>query len=214
MKNLLAAGTLFFSLLPILAQGTPDGKTPANEGVCNDLVLATPGLYGLCVAFCEAQDCEPNFSAMDPFQNCRPSNPKLLKIYNRRKRPNDPPMPCFLPQCPCFNEQEVREITPPWSESPVGEWIGCSAESPEVAIWHDSQPIGAWWRTAWTNENDPQRGDECFYDKYLGGPFPDNYVVRYHSLLPANNIIACRSLVKDWIAENGGCEGNTEPRSE
>ena len=32
---------------------TPDGETPANEGACDVLLGATPGLYGLCVAFCE-----------------------------------------------------------------------------------------------------------------------------------------------------------------
>ena len=32
------------------AQGTPDGETPANESVCDELQGATPGLYGLCVA--------------------------------------------------------------------------------------------------------------------------------------------------------------------
>ncbi len=40
---------------PAVAQ-TPDGATPANEGVCDDLKGFTPGLYGLSVAFCEAQD--------------------------------------------------------------------------------------------------------------------------------------------------------------
>lgn len=45
---------LFYS--PAFAQ-TPDGETPANEGVCDELIGLTPGLYGLCVAFCEAQDC-------------------------------------------------------------------------------------------------------------------------------------------------------------
>jgi hypothetical protein len=42
-----------------LAQ-TPDGQTPVNEGVCDELMESgiTKGLFGLCVAFCEAQDCD------------------------------------------------------------------------------------------------------------------------------------------------------------
>ena len=37
---------------------TPDDATPANEDVCLDLKNYTPGLYGLCVAYCEAQDLD------------------------------------------------------------------------------------------------------------------------------------------------------------
>ena len=43
---------------PAMAE-TPDGTTPANETVCDGLKTnATPGLYGLCVAYCEAQDLD------------------------------------------------------------------------------------------------------------------------------------------------------------
>ena len=46
------------ALLSVSAHAqTPDGLAPVNEGVCDDLIGGTPGLYGLCVAFCEAQDC-------------------------------------------------------------------------------------------------------------------------------------------------------------
>ena len=41
---------------------TPDGLPPANEGVCDSLQMAKPGLYGLCVAYCEALDC-PDLAA-------------------------------------------------------------------------------------------------------------------------------------------------------
>ena len=86
---------------------TPDGETPANDGVCDVLLGATPGLYGLCVAFCEAQDCEPDRGVDDPFAACRPSAPKLLEIYNRKKQPGDPDMPCLLPDCPCFATEDI-----------------------------------------------------------------------------------------------------------
>jgi len=36
------------------APAGPDGETPAEEQVCDDLNGA---LYGLCVAYCEAMDC-------------------------------------------------------------------------------------------------------------------------------------------------------------
>ena len=96
------------------AQGTPDGETPANEDVCDDLIDSTPGLYGLCVAFCEAQDCEATIDpgngevTFDP--DCRPSSAKLLANYNKRMAPDDPSMPCVNAVwggCPCWTEDEL-----------------------------------------------------------------------------------------------------------
>ena len=63
MKYLLTTFTtiiavvMFMTASPVLAQ-TPDGDTPAVETVCDSLQEdgITKGLYGLCVAFCEAQD--------------------------------------------------------------------------------------------------------------------------------------------------------------
>ena len=93
------------------AQGTPDGETPANEGVCDDLMFATPGLYGLCVAFCEAQDCEPDFSLDDPFEQCTPSSPMVLEAYDRRKGEGDPEMPCVQQTgCPCWSTEELADF--------------------------------------------------------------------------------------------------------
>ena len=96
---------------------TPDGETPANEDVCDVLIGGTPGLYGLCVGFCEAQDCEATF---DPATNeitfdssCKPSSDKLLTNYNKRAQPGDPPMPCLNvveAECPCWTEPELDLI--------------------------------------------------------------------------------------------------------
>ena len=103
--------------LPASAQ-TPDGETPANEGVCDGLFGLTPGLYGLCVAFCEAQDAEATF--VDPATGevtfaagSKPSNPKLLEIYDKKKAVDDPPMPCVnvvANECPCWTEAELDEV--------------------------------------------------------------------------------------------------------
>ena len=98
------------------SQGTPDGETPANEGVCDDVMAdgVTKGLYGLCVAFCEAQDCEATLDEATGEvtfdESCRPSNPKILENYNKRKLDSDPPMPCvnLLPaECPCWTPDEL-----------------------------------------------------------------------------------------------------------
>ena len=37
------------------AMGTPDGQTPAQETMCDGL---TGPAFGLCNAYCGAQDCE------------------------------------------------------------------------------------------------------------------------------------------------------------
>jgi hypothetical protein len=100
--------------LPAAAQ-TPDGTTPANEDVCDNLADATPGLYGLCVAFCEAQDCE---ATLDPATgevtlepSCRPSSATLLENYFKKAGPADPQVPpCVKVPCPCWSESEIDDI--------------------------------------------------------------------------------------------------------
>ncbi len=46
--------------------GTPDESPPAEETVCEDAGLRGAA-YGLCVAYCEANDCDtfPNSQACD-----------------------------------------------------------------------------------------------------------------------------------------------------
>ena len=98
--------------------GTPDGETPAEEDVCDDLKFgATKGLYGLCVAFCEAQDsdCVPDYDAEDPYAGCKMRDRRILDNYNRKKKDGDPDMPC-LPcagddpeyACPCWGQEQLQ----------------------------------------------------------------------------------------------------------
>ena len=83
---------------------TPDGLTPANEGVCDTLQGATPGLYGLCVAYCEAQD-------LDLLGDQAPPNNKILDNYNRKMQAGDPAMPCVRLPCPCYDATDLAAIT-------------------------------------------------------------------------------------------------------
>jgi hypothetical protein len=82
---------------------TPDGETPANEGVCDPLHGGTPGLYGLCVAYCEAQD-------LDSFDK-EPPRTKILENYDKKKQAGDPDMPCIQVPCPCWSDEEIASIT-------------------------------------------------------------------------------------------------------
>jgi hypothetical protein len=111
----LCVSCLLFALvtalvIPISASAQTDTETPANEEVCDDLMFASPGLYGLCVAFCEAQDCQPDFSSDDPFEQCHPSSPKLLEAYDKRKGEDDPEMPCVQTGCPCWSPEELADL--------------------------------------------------------------------------------------------------------
>lgn len=81
---------------------TPDGVTPANEGVCDALQGLTAGLYGLCVAYCEAQDLD----SIDK----RPPSLRILANYQGKMQAGDPDMPCSSPNYTCFNENELNSI--------------------------------------------------------------------------------------------------------
>jgi len=82
---------------------TPDGETPANEGVCDTLQGGTPGLYGLCVAYCEAQDLDS--------LNKHPSNTKILSNYRKKMQSGDPDMPCVQTPCDCVTDTELSAMT-------------------------------------------------------------------------------------------------------
>jgi hypothetical protein len=88
---------------PVVAE-TPDGTTPANEGACDGLKTnATPALYGLCVAYCEAQDLD--------ITDKDPPNTKILQNYRNRMQPGDPDMPCVKVPCPCWTDAELASIS-------------------------------------------------------------------------------------------------------
>jgi hypothetical protein len=102
---------------------TPDGQTPAEENTCDLLRGATPGLYGLCVAYCEAHDAEMMSPSGDPNELNTP-NQRILANYNRKKKESDPPMPCVVEEpepgpepepemCPCWTSAELKELEPP-----------------------------------------------------------------------------------------------------
>jgi hypothetical protein len=120
---LLTIGVVL-SCATVYAQ-TPDGETPPSEGVCNDLMYATPGLYGLCVAFCEAQDCEPDFSLANPFESCKPASRKILENYRKKMQPGDPDMPCLRGPCPCWSAAEVPDYLQIIGSGYREEWRDC-----------------------------------------------------------------------------------------
>jgi len=86
-----------------------------NEGVCDVLKDYPKGLYGLCVAFCEAQDCVATFDEATQTlvfpKNCVPSSAATLAKYESRRVGTDaPPMPCINDGCPCWSETEMDVV--------------------------------------------------------------------------------------------------------
>ena len=95
LTTIMAFGLLTVSA-PVLAQ-TPDGLTPANEGICDDLAGEKSGLYGLCVAYCEAQDLQetpPNADDIDDATKAALHAEKLLGVFDKKAGPDGPRMPC------------------------------------------------------------------------------------------------------------------------
>jgi hypothetical protein len=70
-----------------------------NEGICEVLADASPGLESLCVNYCEARDCtNADDSECDA----------LLANYDRHRAAGDPEMPCLV-SCPCFTAADIRD---------------------------------------------------------------------------------------------------------
>ncbi len=87
------------------------GETPAEESVCGPLVGGTPGLYGLCVAYCEAQDLDGyDFNNPETHKKAAP-NRKILENYRKKMDADDPDMPCLGGTCPCWEESYLLVVT-------------------------------------------------------------------------------------------------------
>jgi hypothetical protein len=115
-QNFSILGLLFVSLSMV---GLPtSASTPAEETVCDPLMAegTTPGLYGLCIAFCEAHDlASEDYPVTDEelaaLQENAPSG-NILDAYNNIKKADDPDMPCIVvdSSCPCWMAEELAAI--------------------------------------------------------------------------------------------------------
>jgi len=120
--SILATGALLVAGGVCLAQ-TADGSPPSDESVCSVLHDATPALFGLCVAYCEALDCDliSLDGETEAVQCNKHPDPRILELYNRHRREGDPGMPCLSPSpCPCWTTNEIDDIVPvfaPWIDT-------------------------------------------------------------------------------------------------
>jgi len=98
-----------------LASGTAvaeDSSTPANEGICDELIGTTPGLYGLCVAYCEAQGGPVDLSNEEAILDLKTPHRNILKNYDKKMTDSDPKMPCvkYETACPLFTQEDIGLI--------------------------------------------------------------------------------------------------------
>jgi len=137
MRTLLIFVAVTFATIgsvPASAQ-TPDGQTPAEETVCDVLIGSTPGLYGLCVAYCEAHDAHILSPGGDPAELDVP-NRVILQNYNKKKTDFDPPMPCVqqhTESCPCWSAEQVSTVFPPSMNIDVNYSHAC-LNDPSLAV--------------------------------------------------------------------------------
>jgi len=100
----------------ISAVPTPDGVTPAHEMVCDPLKAdgTTKGLYGLCVAYCEATDSPDDLSTEEKIASLPTQSRRILGNYNKKRAVTDPQMPCATffaaSNCPAWTAAQLAAI--------------------------------------------------------------------------------------------------------
>jgi hypothetical protein len=100
-KSAALAGVMIIASAGMAAAqfGTPDGLPPALEEVCD---MTTGKANGLCVAYCEAMDCDsetPNANA----HACENVAANYTRVTGET-------LPCIR-TCPCWEGSELRSVT-------------------------------------------------------------------------------------------------------
>jgi len=124
----LVALLLMFGL-PASAK-TPGGQTPARDDSCDFLKAegVTKGLYGLCVALCQAQ----GYSAAVPMKE---SQKRILANYNKLKTDNDPDLPCAAGSSPDPVPPPVVQSCPCWTAAEAGAVDGVLSDGSTAMGW-------------------------------------------------------------------------------
>ncbi|MCH8117320.1 MAG: hypothetical protein IIA78_04270 [Proteobacteria bacterium] len=103
MEDDMRISILLIALTGILAfspaDAKPDkGQRAENVAACNTLKGGTPGLHGLCLAFCAKRDLSK--VDLNDIASVKRAAPKMsvLHAYDSRRQDGDPVMPCFKNQ--------------------------------------------------------------------------------------------------------------------
>ena len=89
-----------------------ESKTPKTQ-VCDPLkASSTPGLYGMCLKYCEARDVPGLFAegkvSAKKAERFAKRQERVLERYNATKTAADPDMPCISQEiCPCWSSNQA-----------------------------------------------------------------------------------------------------------
>ena len=186
-----------------LALALVSGVALAQSDPCEGLQGATPGLYGLCVAFHNVEPCEPSLFGQDPFADCEARDGRLLEAYNNLKGPDDPLMPGTEEGCPCFAAENLVGQSTPYDI--------CAIESPYLFHSNPDVPRNLFITTVWSSV-DPAwgaRADLSEFDtpKQKGGTgvcrfYDENTPLIELKNLKSDQVAACTAIIADFIGEN------------
>ena len=120
------------SSMNVSAKGKPE--TPANtqatakKQVCDVVKGGTPGLYGLCVSYCVAQDLPHELPTAESIAALTPPARSILTNYNNKKKDTDPAMPCLAAASEPKDEPVVVNNCLAWTNAELAS-IGATAGS-------------------------------------------------------------------------------------
>lgn len=89
-----------------------ESRTPKTK-VCDPLKeSSTPGLYGMCLKYCEARDVPALFAegkvSAKKAERFAKRQERVLERYNSTKTAADPDMPCISQEiCPCWSSSQA-----------------------------------------------------------------------------------------------------------
>jgi hypothetical protein len=162
----IAFGAIVFTST-IHAQ-TPDGQTPADEGVCD---LESGAAYGLCVSYCEAMDCDSS-EAVASSEACQNRFNRFFDLTGQEPPCESPPPAESL--CPCSTNWQHLELFP---DPNSATFSGCSYSEvldPYILLQIGKQDTSEQYRMIAAN-TDSEVGDElsqCY--SYSGSEWSGN----------------------------------------
>ena len=197
------------SMLAMTAEAeTPDGQTPAEETVCTPLKAdgITKGLYGLCVAFCEAHDFADASSPITEadLENLTADAPsgRILANYNKKKQEQDPAMPCIViePPCPCFTADELASIDG-YVESDYGSPTCSTAGTTKIVFENFSDGSVSRYGKVSNLLNAPDMASCQYYDAETGRTRPSLSVSA--GTVTEEDLVTCQAMIISRCEELG-----------
>lgn len=124
--SVLVTGIAAAQANPPESFGTPDGLPPSLEEVCDGTSGAA---HGLCIAYCEAMDCESSAPQASE-QACTRVGDRFVQITGG--------LPPCLQSCPCWEPGDLDNVTAE-NQLPFGS---CEATGGGMIIQNDGSTSG------------------------------------------------------------------------